>query len=291
MSETQPSTAPADRRFLKLALLRTEDNQVYGKYITPMYNEWLNSADPDVTVELTEFNAKAQQLPPEETWHQFDGFVIPGSLNSAYDDIPWIHTLTACIQRLHQRRMPTLAICFGHQLTAHALGGLVIKNPQGSQVSWREFSLAHPSLPAGTSSLRLRYSHNDVVWEIPQGVGAESLGETAGCKTHGMCIASADSVESCGAGSSGPSSMSSTSSRGVSGAVKRRVHMLTFQGHPEYCSPSGQSAVREVLNAYHAKGFIDETGLAEATRLLDNETDSKRIAQLALAMFEGRLEC
>ena len=46
---------------------------------------------------------------------------------SAYDDIPWIHRAKALISNLYNAKIPTIGICFGHQIIAEALGGKVKK--------------------------------------------------------------------------------------------------------------------------------------------------------------------
>ena len=45
----------------------------------------------------------------------FDGFIIPGSVASAYDKAtyPWTSHLEATIRRLHARGRPMLGICYG----------------------------------------------------------------------------------------------------------------------------------------------------------------------------------
>ncbi|CAM9307372.1 unnamed protein product, partial [Phaeothamnion confervicola] len=57
----------------------------------------------------------------------FDGFIIPGSVSSANDNVDWQRRLCVEIQRLYRERRPLLGICFGHQIIAHALGGEVLR--------------------------------------------------------------------------------------------------------------------------------------------------------------------
>lgn len=56
-----------------------------------------------------------------------DAVVITGSTAGVYeaDDRPWIHDATDLVRRLVDAEIPTLGVCFGHQLVNDALGGRV----------------------------------------------------------------------------------------------------------------------------------------------------------------------
>lgn len=56
-----------------------------------------------------------------------DGVVISGSTAGVYDreDYPWMAEQADLVRELVEREIPTLGICFGHQIVNHALGGRV----------------------------------------------------------------------------------------------------------------------------------------------------------------------
>ena len=45
-------------------------------------------------------------------------YLIPGSNNAAYDDLPWIQALQEWIPKAASLKVPLVGICFGHQLIA-----------------------------------------------------------------------------------------------------------------------------------------------------------------------------
>jgi GMP synthase-like glutamine amidotransferase len=100
-----------------------------------------------------------------------DGYLITGSRRSVYDDEPWISALGAFVVRLHEAEVPTIGICFGHQLIAHVLGGKTARADVGWGVGihrclvyeQREFMLP------GAATVGLIVSHQDQVKTLPEG--------------------------------------------------------------------------------------------------------------------------
>ena len=56
-----------------------------------------------------------------------DGVVVSGSTAGVYEreDYPWMDDQVELVRELIEREIPTLGVCFGHQLINHALGGRV----------------------------------------------------------------------------------------------------------------------------------------------------------------------
>jgi len=73
-----------------------------------------------------------------------------------------------------QQRIPTLGICFGHQLLAHALGGEVDYNPHGREygtleVTFTPVAESDPLLSSLPESACLHVSHAQSVLKLPDG--------------------------------------------------------------------------------------------------------------------------
>ena len=92
--------------------------------------------------------------------HDADGWLISGSKHGAYDDLPFIAPLEAFIRKAYAARVPQVGICFGHQIMAQALGGTVVKWPEG-------WSVGHVDYRFGDETLALNAWHQDQVTKLP----------------------------------------------------------------------------------------------------------------------------
>lgn len=167
-------------------------------------------------------------------------YLVPGSLDSAYDDKPWIVALVNWIERAYCRGAKLMGVCFGHQVIARALGGEVRKYDGGFGAGVRESRVIDDEMkrffPDGT--MRLLYSHHDQVISLPR--------EAVLCATSDFC-------------------------KNESFRIGRQV--ITFQGHPEFtvaysrhlltnCSDDLDEAVR--LNALRSLDEMEPMGPAAA---------------------------
>ncbi|RYF49524.1 MAG: glutamine amidotransferase, partial [Comamonadaceae bacterium] len=63
--------------------------------------------------------------------HAVAGAIITGSWNMVTDREDWSELTAAWVREAFAGDVPLLGICYGHQLMAHALGGVVDYHPQG----------------------------------------------------------------------------------------------------------------------------------------------------------------
>lgn len=91
-----------------------------------------------------------------------DGWLVTGSKHGAYEDLPWIPKLEDLIRDINKAGSPLVGICFGHQVIAKALGGKVIKFPEGWALGLQDYDFEGETLP-------LNAWHQDQVVERPEG--------------------------------------------------------------------------------------------------------------------------
>jgi len=93
-----------------------------------------------------------------------DGVILTGSTAGVYeaDDRPWIAEQEDLVRKLISRKVPTLGVCFGHQLVNSALGGTVEK--QEATTKLVEATLADDPLFDGVEPVVVAL-HGDVVTE------------------------------------------------------------------------------------------------------------------------------
>ncbi|WP_440989568.1 type 1 glutamine amidotransferase [Haloarchaeobius baliensis] len=93
-----------------------------------------NEVDPDAEYHeealLAQFDSPVVARYPDGDTPSLDGVdavVLTGSTAGVYeaDDHPWMDDEMALVEELVDREIPTLAVCFGHQLVNAALGGTV----------------------------------------------------------------------------------------------------------------------------------------------------------------------
>ena len=61
------------------------------------------------------------------------GVIVTGSHDMVTDRQPWSEKTAVWIRQAVDAQVPVLGVCYGHQLLAHALGGVVGDNPNGKE--------------------------------------------------------------------------------------------------------------------------------------------------------------
>ncbi|SDL01010.1 type 1 glutamine amidotransferase [Natronorubrum texcoconense] len=94
-----------------------------------------------------------------------DGVVLTGSTAGVYevDERPWIADQQRLVRELIDREIPTLGVCFGHQIANAALGGTV--EHVGTTARPVDADLADDPLFDDVSSV-VPVTHGDVVTEV-----------------------------------------------------------------------------------------------------------------------------
>ena len=136
---------------LKTDAVRSEWVPTFGEY-PDMFERLVRGADS--SARFTTWDVEAGIHPSEGEIDSVDGFIITGSKSSVYDDKSWIRDLEGLIQTLHAKRKKMVGICFGHQIIAKALGGLVSKSEKGWGVGINVYDLTDlPFEPADEAGM------------------------------------------------------------------------------------------------------------------------------------------
>lgn len=108
---------------------------------------------------------------PERPGSDADAVIITGSPSSVSEDTPWMRAARSYVVACVGLEVPTLGICFGHQLIASALGGRVIENPRGREVGVFPARAYNPDpvLMLPTTRFWVPMAHGDTVERLPSG--------------------------------------------------------------------------------------------------------------------------
>ncbi|KAH7123489.1 class I glutamine amidotransferase-like protein [Dactylonectria estremocensis] len=169
----------------RLAILETDETPVsiaetqgsYGEIVERLVRRGFAQAEGSVPeLHITKWDVvKAQSYP---SLGEIDGIFLTAGKYAAYDEYPWASKLIGFLKQSYIGHIPILAICYGHQILARALGGTVIKNPKGCELSVTRIDLT----PSGidlfeTDHLNLHQMHLDTVVDLPSGM--QTLGSSA----------------------------------------------------------------------------------------------------------------
>lgn len=181
-----------------------------------------------------------------------DGYLISGSSASVYDDDGWIADLEAFVRKLHDAKVPTVGVCFGHQMIARALGGEVAKSKRGWGIGVREVAVTghHWWMRPARDNVSLVVSHQDQVLSLPVDATSVIYG-------YEHCPIAIYTIED---------------------------HFLAMQGHPEYLPAYGRAL------AQRRADIIPEAVREEAEATFERPTDRAVLARWILNFLtrEGR---
>lgn len=211
-------------------------NDINGDY-QDMFSKLIHDQDDSVEVKI--FDLTADKFPHDLA--ACDGYIITGSQFSAYDDIAWIDKAKSLVRDLNKAKIPTIGICFGHQLIAESLGGKVEKEEnKGWGVGVQHWQMKIKRDWMGDKpleNLSLLASHQDQVVDLPK---------------NSTLIASSDFCPIAGF---------------------QTGLMLTLQGHPEFTRNYNKALISKRIER------IGQETVDTAIESLNEEIDSDTVGR------------
>jgi GMP synthase (glutamine-hydrolysing) len=120
----------------------------------------------EVPADFVEYHVAGGEVPADP---DVDGVLVTGSQSSVYWDEDWIDRAIDWVAAAVDRGLPTMGVCFGHQLVATALGGAVVDMGE-YELGYREIHHDVDPLFAGIDDPFLAFTtHSDTVETVPPG--------------------------------------------------------------------------------------------------------------------------
>lgn len=210
----------------------------HGDY-PDMFESLFNAAANGESLEFSTYVVAEARYPDPRAC---DAYVITGSRESVYDDLPWIPPLVDFVGRALAAERKIIGICFGHQLIAHFFGGRT-EAASGWAVGVHNSQVIGdaPWLSPKLAEFGLLSSHKDQVTALPE--GAIPIATNDFCTHAGFVWGD---------------------------------HVLTFQGHPEFQRPYSADLMQMRQDLLGTETF--EQGMAS----LENDTHENQVARWIL---------
>lgn len=103
-----------------------------------------------------------------------DAVLVTGSASMVTERADWSERTKHWLPRVLDTGTPLLAVCYGHQLLAEAVGGAVGRNPRGRQIGTIDVALTDAGRQDplfgsfGETVLSVQSTHSESVLELPQ---------------------------------------------------------------------------------------------------------------------------
>lgn len=156
----------------KIVIIKTGSTLPSLKALRGDFEDWIRQGMGLSTRDVNVVDvASGEDLPPTDSCA---GIAITGSHDMVSECHAWSEQTAVWLRGAVRAGVPTLGICYGHQLLAHALGGRVDYNPRGPEMGTTEISLLEPTsadalLGGLPSPLKVHASHSQSVLTLPPG--------------------------------------------------------------------------------------------------------------------------
>jgi GMP synthase-like glutamine amidotransferase len=149
---------------IETGIVSPKNRERHGSY-PQMFEAMIRAANGSVTFDTISIPA-GEKLPDAG---RFEAILITGSSAGVYDCYDWIAPLEDFVRAAHDAKVPMVGICFGHQLIAQALGGVVRKSDKGWGLGRHVYDIAPGNGIVEGARIALAASHQDQVITPPTG--------------------------------------------------------------------------------------------------------------------------
>jgi GMP synthase-like glutamine amidotransferase len=128
-----------------------------------MFARMIRAADAAVDFDVVSV-PNGEPLPDPAS---LQAILITGSSAGVYDGLDWIAPLEDFVRRAYAADTPMVGVCFGHQLIAQAMGGVVRKSDNGWGIGRHVYQVTPGNGVIADAELAISCSHQDQVIEAP----------------------------------------------------------------------------------------------------------------------------
>ena len=137
------------------------------------FDDWVIAGLGRPRNEVAVVDASAGDPLPRVDGHA--GIVVTGSHTMVTERQPWSERAAVWLRDNVRAGVPVLGICYGHQLLAHALGGVVGNNPNGREFGTVEVAMAGTArddelLGTLPEKVRVHVGHTQSILQLPPDV-------------------------------------------------------------------------------------------------------------------------
>ncbi len=171
---------------VRIGLLMVGHVDPNSRFVAGDYPQLFGAILEPLGIELVPYELDVGRFPSDVA--ECDGWLCSPSRLSTYDPVPWLADAEELLRRIIAAEVPYVGICFGHQLLAQALGGVVAKSADGWGVGVCDYEVVarRAWMDPALDRISLIGSHQDQVMGLPD--GAELLFRSDYCPTGGFGV-------------------------------------------------------------------------------------------------------